>query len=213
MARCALRKVDPSLDLSGHFFEAEQLPQPFDAVAVFERQAPLEIEVGSGKGLFLVTASGERPQHNFLGCEISRRYAQFAAARLVRAARDNAIVVHDDAQRLFRTLADQLATAVHAYFPDPWWKKRHHKRRLMNREFLSEVQRVLEPGGAFHFWTDVEEYYRATLDLIAAATNLHGPDEVPERQATHPMDYATHFERKKRLHGLTVYRAEFRRPS
>jgi tRNA (guanine-N7-)-methyltransferase len=211
MARCALRKIDPSLDLSGHFFEAEQLPVPFDGAAIFGREAPLELEVGTGKGLFLVTASADRPEHNFLGCEISRGYARFAAARLTRLGRSNAVVVHDDAQRLLRSLPGRLATAVHVYFPDPWWKKRHHKRRIMNNEFLAQVHRILELGGSFHFWTDVEEYFQVTLGVIAEATGFQGPLDVPERSATHAMDYATHFERKKRLLGLAVHRAEFRR--
>ena len=212
MSRPALRNIDPNLDLSRHLLTLEQVPVPWDEAAVFGRGAPLEVEVGSGKGMFLVTASGERPEHNFLGCEIAHKYAHFAAARLARAGRDNAAVMDGDALQLFRErLPDTCAIAVHVYFPDPWWKQRHRKRRVMKPELLQDIERVLEPGGTLHFWTDVKEYFDATLAMIAKTTGLHGPLEVEERPASHDLDFRTHFERRMRLHAEPVYRAEFRR--
>jgi tRNA (guanine-N7-)-methyltransferase len=97
------------------------------------------------------------------------------------------------------------------YFPDPWWKKRHHKRRVMNERFVREVARTLMPGGALHFWTDVRERFDATLELIAEQVALEGPLEVAERPAEHNLDYRTHFERRMRLTDRPVFRAEFRR--
>jgi len=212
MNRRALGKIDPSLDLSQHLMTIEQLPTPFEAAELFKRAAPLEIEVGSGKGLFLVAASGENPDGNYLGCEVSRKYARFAAAKLARQQRENAIMVHGDAQRLFReVLPDACAASVHVYFPDPWWKKRHRRRRVLNESLLNDVERLLQPAGVFHFWTDVEEYFRVTLELVSETTNLDGPHEVSERPAAHDMDYRTHFERRMRQNDVTVHRAEFRR--
>jgi tRNA (guanine-N7-)-methyltransferase len=97
------------------------------------------------------------------------------------------------------------------YFPDPWWKKRHRKRRVMCEEFLHIIERVLCPGGALHFWTDVEEYFQTTLALIAACTRLAGPLPVAESTSTHDLDYRTHFERRMRQAALPVYRSEFRK--
>jgi tRNA (guanine-N7-)-methyltransferase len=212
MGRRALRRIDPTLDLSRHLRTLEQLPRPFAAGCVWERPAPLEIEVGSGKGLFLHTASGALPQHNFLGCERAVKYARFAAARLAREGRPNGVVIQGDALQLFRDyLPDACAVAVHVYFPDPWWKQRHLRRRVMQEPFLRDVERVLEPGGSLHFWTDVAEYFTATLDLIRRVTQLSGPWSVEERGADHDLDYRTHFERRTRLHGESVHRAEFRR--
>jgi tRNA (guanine-N7-)-methyltransferase len=212
MGRRALRKIDPTLDLSRYLRTIDQLPVPFDGATVFGRTAPLEIEVGSGKGLFLLEASGQRPQACFLGCERAPKYARFAAAKLARAGRRNAVVVQGDAITLFRDLLpDRCAAAVHVYFPDPWWKKRHHKRRLMTAPFLADIQRTLVSGGALHFWTDVERYFVTTVELIAEATELDGPHEVAERPADHDLDYRTHFERRMRLHGLPVHRAVFLR--
>lgn len=212
MSRRALRKIDPSLDLSYHLRTVDLLPVPLETAGLFKRTAPLEIEVGCGKGLFLMAASGESPERNFLGCEVSRKYARFAAARLARDQRQNAIMVHGDAQRLFRDmLPEACAASVHVYFPDPWWKKRHRRRRVLNESFLRDVERVLETEGVFHFWTDVEEYFQNTLELISETTDLTGPLEVSERPAAHDMDYRTHFERRMRLHDIEVHRAEFRR--
>jgi tRNA (guanine-N7-)-methyltransferase len=212
MGRRALRKLDPSLDLTNHLKTFEQLPQPWDTSLLFSRQAPLEIEVGSGKGLFLRNAAGARPETNFLGIEIAAKYAQFAAAMLVKRNLHNGIVVSGDALRIFaELLPDDSLQAVHVYFPDPWWKKRHKKRRVMQEPLLHNIQRTLLLGGSLHFWTDVEEYFHSTLELIAACTNLLGPLDAPEIPAEHDMDYRTHFERRMRQNNEPVYRAEFRK--
>lgn len=210
MGRRSLRKVDPALDLSQHLKTWDDLPRPSNAASLFGREAPLEIEVGSGKGLFLAAASVERPDHNFLGIEIAAKYARFAAARLAKRGIANAIVVNADAQRLFRELLpDSSIAAVHVYFPDPWWKARHKKRRVINESFVRDVERTLVTGGSLHFWTDVEEYFQTTLALLAAATQMTGPLSVAEQPPEHDLDYRTHFERRMRMHGEAVYRAEF----
>jgi tRNA (guanine-N7-)-methyltransferase len=212
MARRALRRIDPALDLSRHLKTFDELPRPWDAARLFGRDAPLEVEVGSGKGLFLQSAAVALPGHNFLGIEIATKYACFAAARVAKRSLPNAVVVHGDAQRLFGELLpnDSLA-AVHVYFPDPWWKKRHHKRRVMNERFVRHVARTLVTGGRLHFWTDVRERFDATLELIADHTALVGPLDVAEMPAQHDLDFRTHFERRMRLSDRPVYRAEFQK--
>ena len=212
MGRRALPKINPAIDLSGHLKTFDALPCPWDAEAVFGRTAPLEVEVGSGKGLFMRTAAAERPGVDFLGIEVTQKYARFAAAALAKRELGNAVVVVADALRIFAELlgVDSLH-AVHVYFPDPWWKKRHKKRRVIREAFLRDVQRTLIPGGRLHFWTDVEEYFQTSLELIAAHTTLEGPIEVPEQTAEHDMAYRTHFERRVRQQDEPVYRAEFRK--
>jgi tRNA (guanine-N7-)-methyltransferase len=179
---------------------------------MFAREQPLEVEVGSGKGLFLAGAARSNPAHNFLGIEVSLKYARYAAARLARQESPNGVLIGGDALALFRDwIPDASLAAVHVYFPDPWWKKRHKKRRVLNEQFLRDAQRTLAPGGSLHFWTDVEEYYLSTLELIAATVELSGPLPVAERRAEHDLDYRTHFERRTRKSDQPVYRAEFRK--
>lgn len=227
MGRRALRRPDAELDLSRHLrtldtrvetgealLAAPLLKPPFDQTEVFGRIAPLEIEVGSGKGLFLSAAADTTPDHNYLGIEIATKYAQFAAARLASKQLANACLLHGDAWKFFRDfLTVDSIEAVHVYFPDPWWKARHRKRRVMNEPFLLDVVRVLRPGGRLHFWTDVEEYYLTTLELMREKIPLAGPFPVSERPAEHDLDYRTHFERRMRMHGESVYRSEFEKPA
>jgi len=212
MGRRALRKIDPAIDLTGHLRTLDELPRPFSAEALFGRRAPLEVEIGSGKGLFLRSAAADRPEVDFLGIEVVAKYAQFTAAALAKAGLPNAMVVHGDALRVFHEfLPDEALAAVHVYFPDPWWKKRHKKRRVMRESLLLDIQRTLQPGGSLHFWTDVEEYFHTALAVLAAHTTLVGPLPVPEAPAEHDMAYRTHFERRVRKANEPVYRAEFRK--
>jgi tRNA (guanine-N7-)-methyltransferase len=210
MGRRALRKPDPTLDLAHHLKTIDDLPRPWMPEKIFGRSAPLEIEVGSGKGLFLRTTAPVRPETDFLGIEIVRKYAAFSAAGLAKRNIENAIVVAGDAIRTFKEiLPAECAAAVHVYFPDPWWKKRHRKRRVMRDEFVKEIERVLEVGGRLHFWTDVGEYFESALETLAEATTLAGPFDVEEAAPEHDLDYRTHFERRTRLQREAVFRAEF----
>ena len=214
MSRRALRRISTGLDLSTHLKTFDDLPRPWQAGALFAAaDAPLEVEVGSGKGMFLLDASQQFPRTNYLGVEIAANYAKFAASRLAKRGIDNALVVHADALRVLRdVLPEASVAAVHVYFPDPWWKARHKKRRVMNAQFVGQVQRVLAIDGSLHFWTDVEEYFHTGLEIIAAHSQLVGPIEVPQPPAEHAMDYRTNFERRVRLAGGRVYRARFDKP-
>ncbi len=100
--------------------------------------------------------------------------------------------------------------AVHVYFPDPWWKKRHRKRRVVNEASIRNFSRALRIGGRFHFWTDVLDYFESTIELIAEQTPEFGvPIPEEEIEASHDLDYRTHFERRSRQHQIPVYRVRY----
>ena len=213
MGRRPPRKFDPELDLSRNFRLAEELPSQFDQLPLFGRLAPLEIEVGSGKGLFLAGASGANPDHNFLGIELAHKFAEHAAARQAKAGRTNSVIVSGDALKIFHEWVPANSLfAAHVYFPDPWWKKRHRKRRVMNNALIADIERTLIPGGKLHFWTDVEEYFLSSLELLKEFGKLEGPLPVEERPPASDLDSHTPSARRMRLKGLPVYRSEFRKP-
>jgi tRNA (guanine-N7-)-methyltransferase len=214
MPRRPPRKPDPSLDLSGHLLELAALPAPLDPRSLFPTAAPVEMEVGSGKGLFLATASAARPDRNFLGVEISGGYARLCAGKLAAQRAANARIVHGDATYLARSLLpDACLAGIHVYFPDPWWKARHRKRRVLSDLFLTHAGRVLTCGGQMHIWTDVEEYFHEALAAAAGTGLFAQARDVGARPAEHDLDYRTHFERRTRLAGAPVWRALLERSS
>jgi tRNA (guanine-N7-)-methyltransferase len=210
VGRRALPKLDPTIDFSEYISEVDDLEAPFCPQSLFSQTADLEIEIGSGKGLFVLNESGKVPERNFLGNEIAKKYCRFAAYRLAKNERRNAHMLRGDGLKLFRELLpSQCAVAVHVYFPDPWWKERHRRRRVIQPGFIADLQRVLIPGGVFHFWTDVEEYFDEAINLIKEHSDLRGPLAVKEAAADHDMDYRTHFERRMRKYDHDVFRSQF----
>lgn len=212
MPRRALRQRIPAGDLRGILCSADDLPQPWNTESLFGAPGDLIVEVGCGKGMFLQNAAAARPSCRFLGIELAHKYAQFAAGRMQRLQLSNVRIVAGDAvQIVTELLGKETVHELHLYFPDPWWKHRHRRRRVLQKDFVKALECILVPGGQFHFWTDVQSYFEESLVLIAEATSLVGPLPVPEPVALHDLDYRTHFERRVRLNHLPVYRAEFHR--
>lgn len=116
-----------------------------------------EIEIGSGKGTFLVQQAAIHPEVNFLGIEWAGEFYRYAADRMRRRGLENVRMLHADASEFIHyRCPDAIAAVVHLYFSDPWPKKRHHKRRVVQDRFLVEVHRVLERDGELRLVTDHE---------------------------------------------------------
>jgi tRNA (guanine-N7-)-methyltransferase len=211
MPRGPHRRTDETpLCGTSYLARIEELSSDWKLADLFPHSQPLEVEVGSGKGLFIASACKQNPAHNFVGIEIIKKYAAMCALKLQAIEADNGRMLEGDGQKFLRErIGENALTAVHVYFPDPWWKRKHRKRRVLNPSFLREVERTLQPGGSLHVWTDVEEYFEATKKLVAQVTKLHGPLAVPERHPEHDLDYRTHFERRTRLNNAPVFRAEW----
>ena len=198
----------PLTELSPFLLSAPPAEQRLDWREVFGNHHPTEIEVGFGKGLFLLESAIAQNGTNFLGIEISRKYQLFTATRIVKRSLTNVRLVKADARGfLSEYVSTASVAALHAYFPDPWWKKRHLKRRLFTPEFVRECERVLCVGGSLLVATDVQEYFGVICKLIQSCTSLH---PMPDRPGS-PSDNGgrTNFERKFRLQNRPIFGGTF----
>src|SRR5580704_14207351 len=126
----------------------DALPKPILWHELFGNPHPVELEIGMGKGTFLTEQAKARPEVNFLGIEYARWFWRYASDRLRRSGCLNARTIRGEASFLLREfISDGAISVVHIYFPDPWPKKRHHKRRLIQGPFVKELERVLAIGG------------------------------------------------------------------
>jgi tRNA (guanine-N7-)-methyltransferase len=123
-------------------------------------QRPFEMEIGCGKGTFILEVGKANPEVNYLGIEWAREFYLYAADRVRRAQLTNVRMLRTDAAELLRwRVQDGLARVVHLYFSDPWPKRKHHKNRVVQHRFLAEVWRVLMPGGELRIVTDHDELW------------------------------------------------------
>jgi tRNA (guanine-N7-)-methyltransferase len=189
---------DPLVGLADH-------PAPLPLEKVFGRRAPLEVEIGSGKGNTLVQLASERPDVDFLGIEIGVKWVRLSRARLIRAGLANVRVVTGDAQWILaRHLPAGSVQRVHVYFPDPWPKKRHAKRRLFRKGFPDLLKRCLVAQGDLRVATDHESYGDQIVEVLEAG------GFVPILDAAWDDSPVSAFERKYREQGRTIRRQAFR---
>lgn len=198
----------PVRPLQPWFQTLDDLAPALNWDSLFPNQQPIEIDIGSGRGLFVLTAALRHPQTNFAGLEIDYTEARRAAERLQKRSLPNARILGGDAVRaLSQMIPEASVHAAHVYFPDPWWKTRHHKRRIFNPLFTELLARIVQPGGFVHHWTDVADYFHMATTLMNASPHFAPAPPPEERTAEHDMDYQTSFERKKRQLGFPIYRA------
>jgi tRNA (guanine-N7-)-methyltransferase len=199
-------------ELAPYLLEVPEKPSFLDWATVFGNDGPVEVEVGFGKGLFLIGAAQACPQVNFLGIEMARKYQLFTATRFAKRGLNNVRLVKADARSFLRDyIPPASCQAVHVYFPDPWWKKRHLKRRVFTADFTEQCERVLSSGGRLYLVSDVLEYFEVMLALCAQRLKLRAVPSPTPSPADHDLDYLTNFERKFRKEGRPIYRATYER--
>ena len=156
----------PALD--GEFVPADYF-RKLERAEICRNGRPLEVDLGCGDGSFLLEMARLHPERDFLGVERLLGRVRKVCKKLTRQHLENARVLRLESRYVIEwLLPDAAVSRVHLLCPDPWPKARHHRRRLVQTEFLAAVRRVLAPGGEFLFMTDHEEYFRWAEDKIAA---------------------------------------------
>lgn len=234
------RPLDPALGVVG----LDALPPLPDEVLTDRRAGyldpkqwfehpdrPLEIEIGSGKGTFLVQQGERSPGTNYLGIEWAGEFWAYAADRVRRRGLTNIRLLHADATELLAwRCPDSIARVVHLYFSDPWPKKKHHKKRVVRDGVLAHIWRVLEPRGELRIVTDHDDYWswmRAHFDRWTAQTPpdaletaigrphagpafVEEPFQTPESASRGEL-IGTNFERKFRVEGRSFHATVLRK--
>jgi len=187
-------------------------PEPLDLTRLFGRDAPVVLEIGFGMGASLVTMAQNNPQQNFLGIEV---HAPGVGACLASAKEANVenlrVMCHDAVEVLEKMIPDNALRMVQLFFPDPWHKARHNKRRIVQTPFAELVMRKLKLGGVFHMATDWEAYAEHMLEVMNGIDGYKNQSETQDyvpRPETRPL---TKFEQRGQRLGHGVWDLMFER--
>jgi tRNA (guanine-N7-)-methyltransferase len=175
-----------------------------DLAELFGNDHRVVLEIGSGKGRFLLSTAAEQPDVNFIGIEKSLHYHRVIRDRMLKRGLTNIRLINHDA---FLVLRDMLASSsideIHVYFPDPWPRKREQKRRIIRAEVLQEMKRVLVPGGSGIYVTDHRDYFEAAApvveELFRSERRIPGENDPPR----------TNYEAKFREEGRPIFEVRF----
>ncbi|MFW5409276.1 tRNA (guanosine(46)-N7)-methyltransferase TrmB [Pectobacterium brasiliense] len=183
-----------------------------DFNALFGRDAPVVLEIGFGMGASLVTMAAQHPEQNFLGIEVHLPGVGACLAAAQEAGISNLrVMCHDAVEVLMNMIPDGSLSMVQLFFPDPWHKARHNKRRIVQIPFVQLVRSKLKVGGVFHMATDWEPYAQHMLEVMTSVTeyrNLSNNNEYVERPESRPL---TKFEARGQRLGHGVWDLMFER--
>jgi tRNA (guanine-N7-)-methyltransferase len=188
-----------------------EVPRPLlDLDALFGRSAPRILEIGFGNGESLVAMAQAQPEVDFLGIEVHRPGVGHLLLRAAALELRNVRVMCADAAETLPRLSDAGFARIHVFFPDPWPKKRHHKRRLIQPGFVAALAQKLETGGYLHLATDWEDYARHMLTVLSACAGLRNTaaGDFAPRPAQRPL---TKFEQRGQRLGHGVWDFLFQR--
>ena len=177
---------------------------------IFANDHPVEVEIGPGKGAFLLAHAQNTPEHNFFAVEICKRRAYRLASLIERDGPANVRALHADMRCLIRTpLWPGGVSIYHLYFPDPWWKRRHHERRLFHADFAMALMQTLLPGGKILLASDVQEYFVKIVQQFNRVSELRQFPWERDQVNKKGKPILTDFERKFRELGQPIYYAGF----
>lgn len=185
-------------------------------------EQPFELEIGSGKGAFLVQTAGDRPGTNYLGIEYAHEFYEYTADRIRRHALTNIRVLNADAAAFIRfRVPTEIVDVLHLYFADPWPKARHHKRRMVQDSFLEQAYRIIKPGCELRIVTDHADYWQWMEEHFDrwCAEDRQGPRFIREPfTSEHAAGESgelvgSNFERKYRREGRPFNATVLRKPA
>jgi tRNA (guanine-N7-)-methyltransferase len=184
-----------------------ELPAPLPLDRLAPGDGPWEVELGFGKGRYILRRAAEDPGRRFLGVEVVSLYYRRVAERARKRGYTNLVAVRAEALYLISAaLPRRFAAAVHVYFPDPWPKSRHHKRRLFDPETVDLVLGLLAPGGTLAFATDHLDYGETVADILAT----HPRVDLYRLPGPWPEGPRTNYEAKYVTEGRPIVRLEAR---
>lgn len=167
-----------AMDLLFPRFGIDESNKPLDLDAVFERHAPRILEIGFGNGESLAEIARQHPDNDYIGIEVHRPGVGHLLMKIEELELSNVRVICADAvEVLEQQIPDDSLDAIYLFFPDPWHKKRHHKRRQVRPEWAQLVRRKLKPGGRLHMATDWENYAEHMLDVLSNAEGFRNTSE------------------------------------
>ncbi len=220
ISRASWKKIDREANegafsgCSGHELELSlsHFEGPFRWEEIFGNGNPVEVEVGSGKGMFLLDAASRNPHRNYLGMELSRRQFRITRRRAEKKNLRNVRVIRGEASYLIRTrfLSESVA-AYHIYFPDPWPKSRHTKRRLFKADIVEALASTLTPCGTLELATDAEVYFHEILALLRGSSLLEERARERFEGEAAPPGFQTHFLLKYQAEERPIYYVRFSR--
>ncbi len=196
------------------YADAPRLPEadPLELGQIVLPGCPVELEIGPGRGGFLFERLAAVPGLCMIGLEIRRKWATIVDNKLKAAGLGSrGRVFFEDARVALPRIAAESLTRVYVHFPDPWWKKRHEKRLVVNASLLPNVLRALVPGGELFVQTDVEERAQEYEDAINAFEGLVAASGGP-RLAENPFQARSPREHRAIKDGLPIHRLLYRKP-
>ena len=185
----------------------KNLDGKIDFVQLFGRSGPVHIEIGTGKGTFLLNQARTEPGDNFLGIEWARKYYRHAVDRIGRWGLNNVRIIRTDAAVFIAdSVPDNSVDCFHIYFPDPWPKKRHHKRRFIRPANVEHLIRCLKIAGQLRIATDHAEYFEQIKTVVAKKSDiLEEIDFLPAAGTETGEWVGTNFERKYLIEQRSIY--------
>ena len=212
---CAKTVYEYVPEIERYILPPGNIDEALDFLRIFGNVHPVEIEIGSGKGRFILAESLRRPECNFLGIERAKKWLRLAAFRATRRLRDNCKLLCLDADFVVKVLVlPASVSAYHVYFPDPWPKDRHQKRRLFYDRFNQKLAETLLAGGSLYLKSDHVEYFESSVESILASGRFQIMNREVEEAAIEDFDKAnetaTHYEIKFRQEARPIHSAVFK---